>query len=234
MLLAAIPEDWRLFFEFLAHTGLRISEAVGLTWEHVDLGERPHVKVREQFYEASAGSSRAAPDGATFRCRRGWRSGCSPTAATTTEARRRRYSPRRPGRRSSGQRPESRARSGGGGIGLAVEIKGANGKPRLRSTVSFHAFRHTCASMLFDGGRNVKQVAEWLGHADPSFTLRTYVHLMDAGVGDAEFLDEARSGDEQCRRATRAGRIGPPRARPLRSGGEAGRRDSRGPEKGAA
>ena len=37
----------------------------------------------------------------------------------------------------------------------------------------------------------MKQVAEWLGHADPSFTLRTYVHLMDAGVGDAAFLDRA-------------------------------------------
>jgi integrase len=57
--------------------------------------------------------------------------------------------------------------------------------------VSFHTFRHTCASLLFEEGRNVKQVAEWLGHADPSFTLRTYVHLMDAGVGDADFLDRA-------------------------------------------
>jgi site-specific recombinase XerC len=57
--------------------------------------------------------------------------------------------------------------------------------------VSFHAFRHTCASLLFDAGRNVKQVSEWLGHADAAFTLRTYVHLMDAGVGDAGFFDEA-------------------------------------------
>jgi hypothetical protein len=30
-----------------------------------------------------------------------------------------------------------------------------------------------------------------LGHADPSFTLKTYVHLMDEGVGDASFLDSA-------------------------------------------
>jgi integrase len=30
ILRAAIPEDWRLFFEFLTHTGLRISEAVRL------------------------------------------------------------------------------------------------------------------------------------------------------------------------------------------------------------
>ena len=38
-------------------------------------------------------------------------------------------------------------------------------------------------------GRDVKQVSEWLGHADPGFTLRTYVHLMDDGVGSADFLD---------------------------------------------
>lgn len=37
----------------------------------------------------------------------------------------------------------------------------------------------------------MKQVSEWLGHADPGFTLRTYIHLMDAGVGDADFLDSA-------------------------------------------
>ena len=29
-----------------------------------------------------------------------------------------------------------------------------------------------------------------LGHADPAFTLRTYVHLMDAGIGDGRFMDE--------------------------------------------
>jgi hypothetical protein len=47
-----------------------------------------------------------------------------------------------------------------------------------------------CASLLFGGGKNIKQVQEWLGHADPSFTLRTYVHLLDEGLGDADFLDE--------------------------------------------
>jgi len=50
LLLAALPADWRLFFEFLTHTGLRISEAIALTWAHVDLGTRPRVLVREQYY----------------------------------------------------------------------------------------------------------------------------------------------------------------------------------------
>jgi integrase len=45
-----LPVEWRLFFELLAHTGLRISEAIGLTWEHVELGPRPRILVREQFY----------------------------------------------------------------------------------------------------------------------------------------------------------------------------------------
>ena len=39
-------------------------------------------------------------------------------------------------------------------------------------------------------GRDVKQVSAWLGHADPAFTLRTYVHLMDGGIEDAAFMDE--------------------------------------------
>jgi integrase len=74
-------------------------------------------------------------------------------------------------------------------------------KPATRTLglewVGFHTFRHTCASMLFapvgDGGgaKNVKQVQEWLGHAEPEFTLRTYVHLTDGGVGPIDFLDDA-------------------------------------------
>ena len=70
------------------------------------------------------------------------------------------------------------------GVGLTVEEDGEQ-----VAWVTFHSFRHTCASLLFEEGRNVKQVAEWLGHSDPSFTLRTYVHLLDAGVGDAAFFD---------------------------------------------
>ena len=57
--------------------------------------------------------------------------------------------------------------------------------------VGFHSCRHTCASLLFEAGRDVKVVQEWLGHADPGFTLRTYIHLLDKGVGDADFFDQA-------------------------------------------
>ena len=46
-----------------------------------------------------------------------------------------------------------------------------------RST-GMHALRHFYASSLLDAGENVKALSEYLGHADPGFTLRVYTHLM--------------------------------------------------------
>jgi hypothetical protein len=48
----------------------------------------------------------------------------------------------------------------------------------------FHTFRHTVASRLFAEGRNVVQVQRWLGHHSASFTLDTYVHLLDNDLGE--------------------------------------------------
>ena len=45
--------------------------------------------------------------------------------------------------------------------------------------------------MLFAAGKNIKQVQEWLGHHSATFTLATYVHLMDDGLGSADALDSA-------------------------------------------
>jgi integrase len=184
LLLAAVPEDWRLFIEFLAVTGLRISEAVGLTWEHLELGEHPHVRVREQVYEGqrkrlkSKKARRDVP--------------LSPSMASRLLAHRRdAYSgPKGPvfatmtGTTLSPANVYARVLAPAAiSVGLYVEVEGRDGKPRKRSTVSFHTLRHTCASMLFDEGRNVEQVSAWLGHAKASFTLDTYVHTMDEGVG---------------------------------------------------
>lgn len=40
-----------------------------------------------------------------------------------------------------------------------------------------HALRHFYASVLIDAGESVRAVADYLGHADPGFTLRVYAHL---------------------------------------------------------
>ncbi len=43
--------------------------------------------------------------------------------------------------------------------------------------ITWHALRHTHASMLIDAGIDVVKVSKRLGHADPSVTLRVYSHL---------------------------------------------------------
>ena len=50
-----------------------------------------------------------------------------------------------------------------------IEVKRENGT---------HALRHFYASTLLDAGESIKALSEYLGHADPGFTLRTYTHLM--------------------------------------------------------
>jgi integrase len=52
-LIAELPDGWRLFFEFLAQTGLRIGEAVAVTWADLDLGTR-RLRVRRRLYAAGS------------------------------------------------------------------------------------------------------------------------------------------------------------------------------------
>jgi hypothetical protein len=40
-------------------------------------------------------------------------------------------------------------------VGLSEEIEGEDGKTRTKASISFH----TCASMLFGAGRNIKHVS---------------------------------------------------------------------------
>ncbi|NUT92763.1 MAG: site-specific integrase [Saccharothrix sp.] len=50
--------------------------------------------------------------------------------------------------------------------------------PHGRYENGMHDLRHFFASVLLHRGESIKTVAEWLGHSDPAFTLRTYTHLM--------------------------------------------------------
>lgn len=41
-----------------------------------------------------------------------------------------------------------------------------------------HDLRHFYASVQLEAGTSIRALAEYLGHADPGFTLRVYTHLM--------------------------------------------------------
>ena len=45
----------------------------------------------------------------------------------------------------------------------------------------FHALRHHFANVLLKEGVDIRSLAEFLGHEDPGFTLRTYTHFMPSG-----------------------------------------------------
>jgi integrase len=187
--LLALPVEWRLFFEFLTHTGLRIGEAIALTWADVKLGDRPRVEVRAQIYRGrrkrlkTTHANRNVPL-STGMARKLW--------ALRSEAI---------------NRADDAAvfATSKGTVLSPSNVASRVLKPAAAAAgvewVSFHSFRHTCASLLFAGvdGRDrkdVKQVQEWLGHHSPAFTLKTYVHLMDEGVGGADFLDRVVSAAE--------------------------------------
>jgi integrase len=176
--LAALPDEWRLFFELLAHTGVRVSEAVGLTWANVDFGKR-RLKIRSQIYRGVRKppksrygvrdiplSARMAQRLWNARQASDYRADADPVFASATGT------PLLP--HNIFQRVVKPTREA---VGL--------------EWVSAHSFRHSCASFLFEAGRNPKQIQEWLGHHSAAFTLSTYVHLIDGGLGDADFFDQA-------------------------------------------
>ncbi len=186
-LIKEIPSEWRLFFAFLTQSGLRISEAIGLRCMDLQVGPPARIQVREQVSNGqrrrlkSRDSRRDVPVSAEMAAALAeladGREDEEPlfTSSAGTEV-------NRPNLANRILKPAA-ARAG-----LTIDRDG-----KRVPWPSFHTFRHTCASLLFENERNVKQVADWLGHSDPGFTLRTYVHLLDAGVGGAGFFNQVLS-----------------------------------------
>ena len=75
-LLGAVPERWRLLFELLAHTGLRISELSGLQWRDVEFGIGRGYVCAGRTAAARSASSSPSTRGVRFRCRPAWPGAC--------------------------------------------------------------------------------------------------------------------------------------------------------------
>jgi integrase len=67
---------------------------------------------------------------------------------------------------------------------VRTKVEGKTGKTWIKvewemdREDGFHVTRHTFASIVLAAGETIGQLAAWLGHADPAFTLRTYVHFL--------------------------------------------------------
>ena len=59
-------------------------------------------------------------------------------------------------------------------------IKDERGRKRYLTTrkEGTHQLRHYYASIMLADGVNIKELAEYMGHADPSFTLKVYAHML--------------------------------------------------------
>ncbi|MFD9737971.1 tyrosine-type recombinase/integrase [Umezawaea sp. NPDC059074] len=75
----------------------------------------------------------------------------------------------------------------------------ALGRAKVARTLrqdGMHALRHFYASMLLDAGESIKALAEWLGHADPAFTMRVYTHLLPSSSARArKVVDRVLAGE---------------------------------------
>ncbi len=63
-----------------------------------------------------------------------------------------------------------------------------------------HSARHSWATWALQAGKSVKWVADTLGHADPTMTLRVYAHAMPEDETDLSFADL--DGDKRRNTAT--------------------------------
>jgi integrase len=190
-LLDEVPAEQRLFFEFLAHSGLRIGEAIALTWGDVDFGAR-RIHVRRRLYRGRLDSPKS---------RYGRRQ--VPLSERLSQALWRLRGT------STDDAPVFASQSGSylDASNVAARVL----KPAARRAgvpwAGFHTFRHTCATMLFRHGLNAKQVQMWLGHHSPAFTLATYVHLLPDDLPEPCFLDRLTGADDAEREEVRtAGR----------------------------
>jgi integrase len=183
-LIASLPEGDRLLVELLAQTGLRIGELAALTWRDIDFGRR-RLHVRRRWYRGTF-----APPKSEHGVR---------VVPLTPVTARRLWTLR--GRDDQLVFSTSR--------GTPIDVTNFYNrvyKPAARAAgvpwATLHTLRHTCASVLFNkAGLNPKQVQAWLGHHAASFTLDTYVHLLDEDIQDApaalDALLEGATGGQQ-------------------------------------
>jgi integrase len=172
--LAEVPERWRLLVEFLAQTGLRISEALALEKADVDFGRR-RLSVSRRLYRGQVDAPKSrhgvrqvplSPDLA----RRLWK------LLATADDHARVFA-------TADGRPLDATH-------LYHVVRAAGGRAGIEWPVGLHTFRHSCASIMFRRGVPKEAIRRLLGHHSWEFTAGTYVHLDDDDLPDGAIVGD--------------------------------------------
>jgi integrase len=165
-LLDQLGGEYRPVVATLAHTGLRISEALALTWEHIDFNAQsiavPGTK--------SAASVRTVP------------------VVAALEAELRMHRARQPGVgsalvfRTSGGRAHRRRNVLRAVYAAGDRVPGLN--PEGLPKVGLHSLRHSLAAAMLEAGMPLPKVSAILGHADTGITAKVYAGLLESQTAE--------------------------------------------------
>jgi integrase len=175
-IIAHSPVEWRVLVQLVAETGLRISEALALSWGDVgDCAVRvrrgvvkgtiaePKTRAARRSVPLTAGVARQLRERRVFAELAHGRSGDDDLVFATTTG--------KPYDRCNLQRRVPRPAM----LAAGIDRKGWG----------WHCLRHYVASKLIARGEPITRVAAWLGHASPAITLGIYAHVVP---GDAPML----------------------------------------------
>jgi integrase len=179
---AIVGHRFEAAYALLLGCGLRIGEVLGLSWANVDLHGR-RAWIQRQW---TNGQWRELPKGRNPHWIR------LPPVVVSALIRHRNSQPE--GATLVMQSPYRRKKTGAvqpwSAFVVATDLHELVKATGLEA-MTFHSARHGLASALLEGGTSPAEIAERLGHSDPSITMRSYVHGSQDGAARADALIDA-------------------------------------------
>ncbi|MHB1842185.1 MAG: tyrosine-type recombinase/integrase [Sulfobacillus sp.] len=164
-------------FSFLWQSGLRISEAIGLRWEDLDL-KRGSVSVKRQIQEVDGQLVEGPP-----KSRAGRREIALPEQAASLL---REHLLRQRQERAAGGpdwNPTGLVFPSLAGTPLGYHnVRRVWEKILMQAEIppcGLHTLRHTCGALLLWAGVDLRTLSQYLGHDDVAFTARVYAHVLE-------------------------------------------------------
>jgi integrase len=182
LLRAIVGHRFEAAYALLLGCGLRIGEVLGLAWAHVDLDER-RAWIERQWTD---GRWRELPKGRNPHDIR-----LPPRVVTALKRHR---AAQQPGALLVMQSPYPRRKTGAVQPWSAFVVRSdlhALVAELGLDDLTPHSARHGLASALLDGGATAADIADRLGHSDPSITMKSYTHVSPEGRDRADALIDA-------------------------------------------